>query len=86
MQPRIREQIIAMQNDFEQLPLSEIGAEIFGGLKRQLHTMCGIKPENLKKYNVDLILAANAIAIQAVIVSADGLYVDLQKLVIGNRW
>lgn len=38
-----------------------------------------MKPENLKKHNVDLMIAANAVANRAVLVSADGLFTDLQE-------
>jgi predicted nucleic acid-binding protein len=80
LKPRIREQITAMRKDFALLPLSETGAEIFGELKNQLQTVRGMKSENLKKHTVDLMLAANAIAAPAVLISADRLFADLQLL------
>ena len=79
LQPRIREQLTAIREDFILLPLSEIGAEIFGELKKNLRTLRHLKPENLKKHTIDLMLAANAIAAQAVMVSADRLFIDLQQ-------
>jgi predicted nucleic acid-binding protein len=80
LKPRIREQITAIRQDFALLPLSETGAEIFGELKNHLQTVRGMKSENLKKHTIDLMLAANAIAAQAVLVSADRLFTDLQRL------
>jgi predicted nucleic acid-binding protein len=78
--PRLREPITAMRKDFALLPLSETGAEIFGELKNQLPTVRGRKSENLKTHTVDLMLAANAIAAPAVLISADRLFADLQLL------
>jgi predicted nucleic acid-binding protein len=79
LRPRIREQLIALREDFALLPLSEAGAEIFGELKKNLHTRRNMTAENLKKHTIDLMLAANAIAAQAVMVSADRLFTDLQQ-------
>lgn len=73
LRPRIREQLVAIREDFALLSLSEAGAEIFGELKKNLHTLRNMTSENLKKHTIDLMLTANAIVAQAIMVSADRL-------------
>ncbi len=53
------------------LPLTEKGAEIFGVVKEQYRKEKGIGKKALQKHNVDLIIAATAIEVGAILVSRD---------------
>jgi predicted nucleic acid-binding protein len=80
VKPAIRAQIGMMREDFEVLPLCESAATIYGHLKKSLRISRLIKPENMKKHNVDLMLAATAIVSRATLVSADGVFAELRNL------
>ena len=69
-----------MQQDFIVLPLSSTAAEIFGDLKKSLKELRNIKPENLKKHTIDLIIAASALNHQTVLISDDKIYNDIQLI------
>ena len=74
----IRATIWQMQQDFIVLPLSTTAAEVFGDLKKSLKELRNIKPENLKKHTIDLMIAADALNHHAILVSADKIYSDIQ--------
>lgn len=76
----IRATIWQIQQDFIVLPLSPTAAEIFGDLKKSFKELRNIKPENLKKHTVDLMIAADTLSHCAVLVSADKIYHDIQLI------
>jgi predicted nucleic acid-binding protein len=76
----IRKKIDEVQQDFAILPLSLQGARVFGELKQSIQVSRSPSKENMKKYNVDLMVAATAITANCILVSADMLYAELQKL------
>lgn len=76
----VRKKINDVQQDFEILPLSLQGARVFGELKQAIQVSRSPSKENMKKYNVDLMVAATAITANCILVSADTLYAELQKL------
>lgn len=79
LRPLIRAKITDAQNDFELLPLSCTGARRFGEIKAMLKNQRGISTENIKKHNIDLMFAAEAIAHDLVLVSTDGIFEDIQR-------
>ncbi len=85
IKPQIRTQIHAVCANFVVLSLPEAGADIFGKLKKQLHMLRNMKPENLKKYSIDLMLAATAIVYDCMLISEDGVFSDLKTAHTGFR-
>ena len=75
----IRQVITEIQTDLTVLPLSVHGAKVFGELKKRIKETRSSSKENMKKFNIDLMLAATAITQQSVLVSADTVYDDLQR-------
>jgi predicted nucleic acid-binding protein len=78
--PFIHQRIARIQTDFSLLPLTPEAARVFGLLKAQLRTARQLSQEKIKVHNVDLMLAATAIAEDCALVSGDGLYSDLGSL------
>ena len=78
--PFIHQRIARIQTDFSLLPLTPEAARVFGSLKAQLRTARQLSQEKIKVHNVDLMLAATAIAEGCTLVSGDGLYSDLSGL------
>jgi predicted nucleic acid-binding protein len=76
----IRQHIQDMRADFELLPLSEEAAVIFGELKKSVKVTRMLSSRNLKQHGVDLMIAANAIHRQLIVVSDDSLFTDLANL------
>jgi predicted nucleic acid-binding protein len=64
-------QLIKDEDEITILPLTEAGAKIFGEIKEQYRKEKGIGKKALQKHNVDLILAATAIEVEATYVSHD---------------
>ncbi len=75
----IRQVITDIQTDFTVLGLSVQGAMVFGNLKKHLKETRSPSKENMKKFNIDVMLASTAITHQIVLVSADTVYADLQR-------
>ncbi len=76
---RVRQQINQVQQDFEILPLSKEGAKLFGILKQILKETRHVSQENLKKHTIDVMMATTAVTEDCVLVSADKIYLDLQR-------
>ena len=74
----IRQVITDIQTDFTVLVLSIQGAMVFGNLKKCIKETRFPSKENMKKFNIDVMLAATAIAHRIVLVSADAVYAELQ--------
>jgi predicted nucleic acid-binding protein len=77
--PDIRQVIGDVQNDFRMLSLSAQSAKVFGELKKKIKDARASSQDNMKKFNVDLMLASTAITTQSRLVSADRLYEELQR-------
>lgn len=75
----IRQMITEAQTDFIVHPLSASGATVFGTLKKRIKEVRSPSKENMKKFNVDLMLAATAMTMQCRLVSADNVYQELQR-------
>ncbi len=81
--PLIRQRILAVKSDFQTIPLTYEGAKIFGELKKALKERWDAqksneaKQENMKKHNVDVMLASAAIVHSCILISNDSLYADL---------
>ncbi len=78
-QSDIRQVITDIQTDFTVLALSAQGAMVFGSLKKHIKDMRSPSKENMKKFNIDIMLASTAITHQLVMVSADAVYAELQR-------
>lgn len=76
----IENDINHLKLNFEIVPLSAAGAKVFGALKKQLKDNRQISKENIKKHNIDIMLASCAICERATLVSADGIYPYLKQL------
>lgn len=71
--------IAEAQRDFGVLPLSVAGAQHFGALKKSLKDHRSLTQAGIKKHNIDLMIAATALAENCTLVSADAVYADLRK-------
>ncbi len=78
-QADIRQVITDIHTDFTVLALSAQGAMVFGNLKKRIKETRSPSKENMKKFNIDVMLAATAITHQIVLVSADTVYAELQR-------
>ncbi len=77
--PAIRQVIDDVQTDFGQLMLSAESAKVFGELKKIIKDSRSPSKDNMKKFNVDLMLAATAVTAQCILVSADSLYEEFRR-------
>jgi predicted nucleic acid-binding protein len=75
----IRNDINHLKANFEVAPLSIVSAEMFGVLKKQFKDSRMISKENIKKHNIDIILASCAICDNYTMVSADKIFPVLKQ-------
>ncbi len=74
----ISKKVLEAQADFDVLPLSSAGAKHFGSLKKALKDRRSLTQEGAKKHNIDLIIAATALAEGCRLVSGDAVYREFQ--------
>ena len=63
--------IESVKNEFQIVPLTEIGAKIFADIKEQYRDQKNIGKKALIKHNIDLMIAATAIEIGAILITND---------------
>jgi predicted nucleic acid-binding protein len=61
----------AIKNKFQIMPLTEKGSKIFADIKEQYKEQKGLGKKAIIKQNVDLMIAATAIEIGAVLITND---------------
>ncbi len=81
----IKQKIIEVQQDFEFLPLTFKGAEVYGLLKKAIKDSRLLNKETIKKYNIDLMVGATAIENNCILVSSDSIYEELKNIFSGLR-
>jgi len=69
-----------MTENFEILPLSLKGPEIFGILKTGYRKQTGITKEAVKKHDIDFMIASSAIAENAILVSNDKIFNQFKNI------
>jgi predicted nucleic acid-binding protein len=80
LKPVLRERISAIQAESPILPLTLEAARVFGSLKVRLRSLRQLSPKAIKFHSIDIMLAATAIVEGCTLISADGIYGDLQRL------
>ena len=86
----IRNTINSIIDDFDALlPINQSAAPIFGELKAKLKTKKNLSRKEMRKHNVDLMLASTAIDTSSVLVCNDDIYreiSDLNENLIFQNW
>ncbi|HEY7216060.1 MAG TPA: type II toxin-antitoxin system VapC family toxin, partial [Thermoanaerobaculia bacterium] len=76
----IRQRISSLQEDFPILPLTAEAARVFGALKARFRKVRQLSKKGSKAHNVDLMIAATAITEGCILIGADGVYQEIQRL------
>ncbi len=66
-------------NEFILVNLNHKGSEIFGELKKDYKEKIGINKKAIERHNIDLIIASQAIAENAILVSNDNIFENISK-------
>ncbi len=78
---RIRQMITSILTDFDAiLPINTETAPIFGKLKADLKRMKNLTRKEMRKHNIDLMLASTAIHFSSILVGVDAIYRDIARL------
>ena len=72
--------IQSLNQMFEILPLPVSVASVYGELKKKFKDIRQVSRENLKKHNIDLLIACTSITESSILVTSDTIYHDLAKL------
>ena len=79
-QVRIRDTITQINHTFDILPLQQDSARVYGEIKSLFKQLTGRKPKEMKRYNIDLLIASTAITETSVIIGSDRLYRELASI------
>jgi predicted nucleic acid-binding protein len=77
---KVRKEIDAILRDFSVLPLRGKVAGHYGKLKSCLKERRSISKFNIKRHNIDLLLAATAIEENCILISEDVIYEELTRI------
>ena len=61
------------------IPVDPIAAPIFGPIKAQLKQAKHLTRKEIRKHNIDIILASTAISTSSILIGADSIYQDIQQ-------
>jgi len=78
---KTRKEIQTILTDFVVLPLRGNVATQYAKLKYGVKGLRQITRDKLKRYNIDMLLAATALEEDCILVSEDSIYKDLQKVI-----
>lgn len=74
------EKVLAeVRNNFSILPLYDDASVLFARLKQFYRDTHGLSKDQMKKHNIDFLIAATAIRTDSVLVSTDSIYSVLMK-------
>lgn len=77
----IRRTINSALNDFDAvLPLNTGSAPIFGEIKALLKQEKGLSRKQMRKHNIDIMLASTSISTSSVLIGSDGIYSNISEL------
>ncbi len=83
----IRKTISSLEEDFEAiLPVGQEIASIFGELKARLQREKNLSRKEMRKHNIDLLLASSAIVAESVLIGMDRMYLEIARLHEGFRY
>ncbi|MDM8525058.1 PIN domain-containing protein [Desulfococcaceae bacterium HSG8] len=78
---RIRNTISSVLYDFDAiLSLDRAIAPVFGKLKAILKKEKNLTRKEMRKHNIDIMLASSAISASSVLIGTDSIYMDISKL------
>lgn len=83
---KMKRTIVMVRRKFEPLPLTDNAAKIFGELKAKYRKKTAIAADNIKRHDIDFVLASTTIEVNATLVSVDGIFETLQALDHRFRW
>ena len=78
--------IKSIQSKFDLATLDTEGAVFFAEMKAEYREKSPISPTNIKKYDIDLMLASTAINLGAILVSRDHIFEGIQKMKPNFLW
>jgi len=79
-QEQIRNTIRKIETTFEVIALKREFALIYGEIKYLLRHSTGRKPKEMKKYNIDLMIASTSVAEASTLIGADSIYEEISNL------
>lgn len=78
--PKIRNTIEKIEQTFVIIPLKRDFAKNYGEIKSLLKHSTGRKAKEMKRYNIDLLIASTAIAESSIVIGSDNIYRELASL------
>lgn len=76
---QIKTAIENITNDFVIVPVDLLAAPLFGEIKARLKQEKRLDRKEMRKHNIDIVLASTAISTSSILVSADSIYDDIRR-------
>ncbi|MEO5327831.1 MAG: type II toxin-antitoxin system VapC family toxin [Magnetococcus sp. THC-1_WYH] len=76
----IRNTINKIRTIFNKIEISDNEAKIFGEIKALIKKSTGTTPNNMQKYNIDIMIGSSAISNSCVVVSGDKIFERISQL------
>lgn len=80
LKKKIRKKINKVESCCSVLPLNRSAVMYFGQLKKGLRDLHNLNKEQIRKHNIDIMLASTAIVESCILVSSDKIYSVLSRL------
>lgn len=80
LKAKLRASVASFQNFFTPAPLTSVAALIFGDLRKGFEKMHGMRKKEGRNHIVDLMIAASAIDLNAILVSDDRIFHRLTSI------
>jgi len=76
---QIKAAIEHITRDFVIVPVDLLAAPLFGEIKAHLKREKNLNRKEMRKHNIDIVLASTAISTSSILISADSIYDDIQR-------
>ena len=79
-QAEIRSTIETISSDLNKIGITEAESKIFGEIKSLIKNVTKKKPENMRKLNIDIMIASSALSNSCVVVSGDKIFKTISEV------
>lgn len=80
LKDKVRSKINKIRNSCSILPLYDNGVANFAKFKKYIKDTRNLKKEEMRQFNVDILLASIAIVENAILISADKIYSEIARI------
>lgn len=77
---RVRKVIFEVETNYHTFPITKNLAKLFGEIKKEIKDFRNISKKNIRRHNIDIILASTAIEEKCTLISGDEIFEDIAQI------